>query len=323
VDLPSDLRQAIDRAVVGVPVRDLTAAVERLVTAYRAGGATSDPILRSAADVTAYAAYRMPATFAAVRAALAQVVPSRYAPATQVDIGGGTGAAAWAAAYAFPTLMALTVLDQVGETLALGGRLAAWADAAVLRSATWLRWTIDAELPPADLVTISYVLGELTGPDQADLVRRAGTRARDLLLVVEPGTPAGYERVLAARDVLLELGLTVVAPCPHQARCPIIPGRDWCHFGARVSRSPLHRRLKDAERGYEDEKFSYVAAVRGAQGGAAGRVLSRPQHRKGLVSMRVCTPADGLCQRIVSRREGDLYRAARDAEWGDAWPPHA
>ena len=81
-------------------------------------------------------------------------------------------------------------------------------------------------------------------------------------MIVEPGTPAGYERILAARARLIELGRVIVAPCPHQAACPMPPGKDWCHFGARVNRSALHRRVKDADLSYEDEKFSYVVAVR-------------------------------------------------------------
>ena len=32
--------------------------------------------------------------------------------------------------------------------------------------------------------------------------------------------------------------------------------------------------------------------------------------------------ADGrLARTTVTKRHGDLYKAARDADWGDAWPP--
>ncbi|BFO21002.1 hypothetical protein SHKM778_73900 [Streptomyces sp. KM77-8] len=59
---------------------------------------TETPILRDRADVAAYAAYRMPATFEAVRSALeafADAVPG-WVPRDHTDVGGGTGAAAWA-----------------------------------------------------------------------------------------------------------------------------------------------------------------------------------------------------------------------------------
>ena len=84
---------------------------------------------------------------------------------------------------------------------------------------------------------------------------------------------------------------------------------------------PAHRRLKGGELSYEDEKFSYVAAIRPGQGATPGRVLRRPVQRKGLVSMSVCAPDGATRTELVSKRQGDLYRAARDVEWGDAWPP--
>jgi ribosomal protein RSM22 (predicted rRNA methylase) len=127
--------------------------------------------------------------------------------------------------------------------------------------------------------------------------------------------------VLAARDRLLAAGLRVVAPCPHERPCPL--RRDWCHFSVRINRSALHRRVKGAELGYEDEKFSYVTAVRDpapTTGQVPGRILRHPLHRKGMVLLRVCTPDGTAISETVSKRQGDRYRAARDLAWGDAWP---
>jgi len=325
VDLPKDLRAALDDAVARVPVTDIATAVDRLIARYRTGGEAGRPILTSVADVTAYAAYRMPATYAAVRAALTQVALAApaLAPRSLLDVGGGTGAASWAAADTYPTITDITVIDQVAEALALGRQLSSRTSALPLPTATWRQARIDAvDLPPADLVMISYVLGELAGVDRSDLVRRAAATG-DVTVIVEPGTPAGYGRILAARAALIDGGLSVVAPCPHQGRCPMQPGQDWCHFAARVNRSALHRRLKNAELGYEDEKFSYVATARAPAATPPGRVLRHPQQRKGLVSLQVCTSADGIVREQVSKRQGDSYRAARDVAWGDAWPPPA
>ena len=119
----------------------------------------SAPILAGPAEIAAYAAYRMPATYAAVRATIAALPPTVPTPTSLTDVGGGTGAAAWAVADAFPSIGQITVLDQVDGALALGAALATSAPAAALRSAVWLRSSLPAELPSADLVTISYVLG--------------------------------------------------------------------------------------------------------------------------------------------------------------------
>jgi ribosomal protein RSM22 (predicted rRNA methylase) len=96
---------------------------------------------------------------------------------------------------------------------------------------------------------------------------------------------------------------------------------DWCHFAARVSRSSLHRQVKGGSLPYEDEKFSYVAAARFPAAPAASRIVRHPQIRKGQVLLDLCTAEDGLRRETVTKRHGDAYRAARDADWGDAWPP--
>ncbi|MGQ4619062.1 small ribosomal subunit Rsm22 family protein [Nocardia sp. R7R-8] len=324
MELPVELVEALDRACAGVPQRQLATSVDRLISRYRDPRPAATPILASTADVTAYAAYRMPATWAAVRSALerfAEQAPG-FQPTTMLDVGGGTGAALWAAAGLFPSLAEVTVLDQVDEALRLGRGLAAGATAAALRSAVWRRTSFAAReaFGPADLVTISYVLSELSEADQADLVARSAEGA-DVVTVIEPGTPDGHRRILAAREVLIGADMTVVAPCPHQRVCPLAEGTDWCHFSTRINRTSLHRRLKGGELGHEDEKFSYVVASRTAYAPAPGRILRHPLKRKGLVTLQVCTGDDGMRQDLVSKRQGEAYRGARDVEWGDVWPP--
>lgn len=258
-------------------------------------------------------------TFEAVRGvldALREAAPD-WAPATHTDVGGGTGAASWAVAEAWDEAPPrTTVLDWAEPALALGRELAAGT-----LDAEWRRERIGTALKLADtdLVTVSYVLKELTAPDRTALVTEAARAAR-AVVIVEPGTPDGYERIIAARTLLIDAGFTVAAPCPHSGACPIVPGTDWCHFSARVSRSSLHRQVKGGSLPYEDEKYSYVAATRFPVTPVVSRVTRRPQIRKGLVQLDLCGP-DGLARETVTKRHGPLYKQARDTEWGDSWPP--
>ena len=105
--------------------------------------------------------------------------------------------------------------------------------------------------------------------------------------MVERGTPAGFRGLLRARDTLVGAGFRVVAPCPHDQACPWADGRDWCHFAARVPRSARHRQVKGARLGWEDEKFSYLVAVRDGAGRPHGRIVRHPYQRKGLVELTV------------------------------------
>ncbi|MER6622378.1 small ribosomal subunit Rsm22 family protein [Streptomyces sp. NPDC000931] len=316
------LRTALAGLLDGIPARQAAQAVERLIANYRGATPTEAPILRDRADVAAYAAYRMPATFEAVRSALeafADAVPG-WAPGGHVDVGGGTGAAAWAVSATWDGERPVTVLDWAEPALALGRELAAANPA--LRDTRWHRSRIGAALTieSTDLVTVSYVLNELTAPDRAALVDAAAHAAR-AVVIVEPGTPDGYARVIEARDRLISAGFHVAAPCPHGAACPIAPGTDWCHFSARVSRSSLHRQVKGGSLAYEDEKFSYVAATRLPVDPAPARVVRKPQIRKGQVLLDLCEKDPALRRTTVTKRHGDLYRAARDTDWGDPWPP--
>lgn len=353
------LRAALAGLLEGLPPSQAAQAVDRLIANYRGTTPTDTPLLRDRSDVAAYAAYRMPATFEAVRAALEALAAAApyWEPASQLDVGGGTGAAVWAAdavweqrPATFPdgsespsdggeggTPRTTTVLDWAAPALDLGKELAAGSHAVGPRTAEWRRARIGGalKLPEADLVTASYVLKELTERDRTALVDETA-RAGQAVVIVEPGTPDGYLRIIEARDQLIAAGLRIVAPCPHSGRCPIEQGTDWCHFAARVSRSSLHRQVKGGSLPYEDEKFSYVAAVRfGAPPVEApraevssvdvlpvpARVVRKPQIRKGQVLLDLCTVDDGLLRTIVAKRQGPLYRAARDTAWGDAWPP--
>jgi ribosomal protein RSM22 (predicted rRNA methylase) len=317
------LRKALAALLDGLPPKQAAQAVDRLIASYRGSTPTDAPVLRDRSDVAAYAAYRMPATFEAVRSALdafADAAPD-WAPGSHTDVGGGTGAATWAVTAAWQGDRTVTVLDWAEPALALGKELAAANPA--LRRATWRRARIGTalSLDPTDLVTVSYVLNELTEQDRTALVDAAAAAAQ-AVVIVEAGTPAGYARVIEARDRLIAAGFHIAAPCPHSAACPIVPGEDWCHFSARVSRSSLHRQVKGGSLPYEDEKFSYVAAARFPVAPAPSRVVRKPQIRKGQVLLDLCESEPSLRRGTVTKRHGDLYKAARDADWGDAWPPY-
>lgn len=323
------LATAVQAGLRGAGLASLSAGVRRLMEAYRSGDVPASPVLASAPDAAAYAAYRMPATAAATGAAFAQMrraLPG-WTPSTVLDFGAGTGGASWAVADQLPASTGLTLLEQSAEAIRLGRAILGQSMSAALREAGWCQWRLAdgreqaAVTQTADLVVAAYLLGELTEPQQQQLTHLAALAA-PAVLIVEPGTPAGHRRILAARARLLGAGYQVVAPCPHQLGCPLeLPG-DWCHFGARLQRSSLHRQAKGAELSYEDEKFSYVAAARPDAGGQdlpSGRVVRRPKLRKNLVLLDLCSADGRAAVRPVGKSKGEMYRLARKTGWGDRW----
>jgi ribosomal protein RSM22 (predicted rRNA methylase) len=109
----------------------------------------------------------------------------------------------------------------------------------------------------------------------------------------------------------------MLAPCPHECACPLA-APEWCHFAARVERSRIHRRLKDADLNYEDEKFSYVALAREPAELPAARIIRRVRQRPGLIELELCGRA-GVRSERVARSGREAFRDARHAAWGDAW----
>ena len=312
--LPLALQTGIDDLVHGINPKELERSARALSDAYRSGGASR--AARTPGDVAAYLATRAPATYAAAADVFARIRELRpdWSPRSVLDLGAGPGIAAWAAAEAWRQIAAVTLVEAEPE-MARAGRALARTGPEPLRKASWILSDAGAPGTRADLVVVSYVIGELTSAALDDLVREAWARTTDTLVIIEPGTTAGYRRTLAARDAVIAAGGSTLAPCPHNAPCPLLDD-DWCHFSVRLPRSRTHRIAKDAERGFEDEKFSYVVLTKTEARPAAARIIRRPEQNPGHVVFSLCT-SEGLERRTVSRRDKSSYRDARKREWGD------
>jgi ribosomal protein RSM22 (predicted rRNA methylase) len=206
--------------------------------------------------------------------------------------------------------------------LALGQRLAAQASAPLVRDGAWRRADLlgDWQSEPHDLVTAAYVLNELPEASRAELVAALWSATGAALLLLEPGTPAGFAVIRAARAQLIAAGATVLAPCPHDRACPM-PANDWCHFAQRLPRTRLHRDLKGGTLPWEDEKFSYVAVARQPGAPIVGRVLRRPRVLPGRVTLQLCAPEGLRAEEVTRGKDRVAFREARDLNWGDALVP--
>jgi ribosomal protein RSM22 (predicted rRNA methylase) len=319
---PSTLAAAVTDAVHGVSQHALAEATRRVSKRYREPR-TGLPYIRSDLDALAYVAYRLPATYAAVSAVLkqARLAAPEWQPTSLIDVGAGAGTASWSAVQAWPSIQNVELLEKDERMIALGKRLALYSEHRALVDAVWT--PLDARESSgsrrADVVIASYMLGEIAEEHRESTVEGMWRAATDAVFLIEPGTPAGFATVRSARETLLDLGAHIVAPCPHDSACPIAAG-DWCHFSARLPRSKLHRDLKGADMGYEDEKFSYVVAHRRVTGPREDRVLRHPLIRPGQIRFKLCT-REGLREDSITRRDGPQFRRARHVEWGDSLPP--
>jgi len=316
MNLPQTLLTALEQHISGFRQDDMARDAQAISERYRVQKGSGKRLITQDAEVAAYAASRMPATFGAVYDALQKALASvELMPRTLIDAGAGTGAASWAAAAQMELdsvfcLEREEAMRRIGQTLMQAGSPA-------LQNAVWVKSDLctDTVTERADLTIMAYVLNEMIENMRAEAVQKLWNAAGTMLLIVEPGTPTGYSNLMEARKLLLQMGAHIVAPCPHEKKCPMAEG-DWCHFSSRIQRTRLHRRLKGGEAPYEDEKYAYMAFSREPCRPAHARILRHPQVRTGHVMITVCGE-DGIQVQTVSKKDGPMYKQVRDAGAGD------
>lgn len=326
MEIPQALREALEQQLSGVLHKQLMLDADTISKKYRMQDGKGGQFLTSGTQAAAYAAARMPATFCAVSAALRYALESTGFHPRQIrsllDAGAGTGAASWAADKAMgPILESITCIEREDSMLRLG-RVMMEKGSQVLCDAKWVRHdlTVDEIQEHADFVVASYVMNEIADTERMNVAKKLWNASESMLLLVEPGTPAGFAIMRDVRKMLIGYGAHIAAPCPHEADCPKTLG-DWCHFTCRVSRSRLHRLLKAGDAPYEDEKFTYMAFVKeksngGIKTGVNRRILRHPQVRGGHVMLEVCT-VNGIENAILSKKDGKAYQLARKVKCGD------
>jgi ribosomal protein RSM22 (predicted rRNA methylase) len=216
MELPGMLRQAVERHLEGTPLAALRDAADQLSGRYRSETRDRRLHLDGEPAMKAYLAARLPATYAAVRASMGYVAEAmpEFAPTTLLDIGAGPGTVLWAASDCWDRLERATMVEASGIARQTAEAL---SQDAGLPIAQWLAGDATKPLPlsePADLVTLSYVLDELNPGTIADLIDRLWALTAHTLLVIEPGTPAGWQRIVSVRARLIAAGARVAAPCP-------------------------------------------------------------------------------------------------------------
>jgi ribosomal protein RSM22 (predicted rRNA methylase) len=314
--LPVPLRQAISEFCESVPGPEIARRAGRQSEQYRAGGRS---MISDTADVAAYLTTRLPATFAAISAVLARVrerAPT-FSPTSLLDFGAGPGTACWAAAETWAGIESIAMRDRSRIFLSAAQQLGQQSPHRALLSAGIGPSESLRNSDQYDLVIASYVIAEMSGAAAAETVTQLWNHCRGVMVIVEPGTPAGFQRVLRAREALLGRDALIVAPCPGQASCPVA-APDWCHFAVRLPRSRDHMRAKSANVPYEDEKYSYVVAAHREVElqPPSPRIIAPVVSAKAGLRFRLCT-GRGISEVEIPRRDRAAYRAQARKKWGD------
>lgn len=186
-----------------------------------------------------------------------------------------------------------------------------------------------------DLILCTNLLNEL-GPltvrqQVVQHLLRHHLSERGVLIIIEPALQQTTRELMQLRDDLLDATpVPILAPCLHQASCPMLRhnARDWCHAYLDWRRPPLIAQVDQLIGNKKDFlKFSYLilgqplpAAPHTTPSPAARyRVVSAPMRSKGKTELLLCPDATGDTSRLhrIARLSKD--RTARNTALERAW----
>jgi ribosomal protein RSM22 (predicted rRNA methylase) len=276
-------------------------------------------------DALAYLALRVPATYAQIYSALLQiqeVLPS-WTPASMLDIGSGPGSGIWAAKTLWPGIMQATCLEQEKHFLWLGRKILELSP--LLMDVSWRHQDILAEIEETitgtyDLIIIANVLNELPPAERAQLIDRISHRNRGVMLILEPGTPQGFQIIQAAAKNNTQKRKLIAPYIPNTF---VSSDRYWLHFPQRFVRPDFLRRVRQNMRDsslmasdWEETKYSYVAFSTIEPEKIWGRSVGPVVKQKGYLEMTILT-TEGVMPIRVMKRHKKEYTFAKNLQWGE------
>lgn len=321
-ELPTEITSIIAEMLRSGTLADWQRARGATSSLYKENStSTEEARALSPQEESAYIAARMPATFAANLRTfeILSAVLKKSAPNSILDLGSGPGTASLAALNYAKSVKEITLIERSGTFLEAAK---SFFNGSSIEINTINRNLTDeiqqhSALPTADLVIASYSINELATESVPSLIERAWAATNSLLVIVEPGTKAGFQNILRIRDQLIKLGAKILAPCAHSVACPMADTGKWCHFRVRFNRSRLHKIVKDAVLSYEDEPFSFIAFSKSDQLYPQERLTSYPRKEKGFIKAEICGFDGNLTERRFLKRNKDEYEKVKVLTWGD------
>ena len=271
----------------------------------------------------AYLLFYWPVSYAQARSTLSELT-SR--PRAVLDLGSGPGPLAFAALDAGAT--SVVAADRSKPALDLARALATEAGEGLATR----EWSPEKPIPDGkfDLITMGHVVNELYNGQilpRAALLEKILERvnANGSLVVLEPALRETSRALLQVRDVLVEKGYAIRAPCLWRGACPaLVKESDWCH-AERSWRMPklVEELARAAGLHKESLKMSYlIVAPKGeawpaVPEGQLFRIVSEPLPGKGRSRMMGCGPEGRVGLAMQDKHETEKNRLFLKATRGD------
>ena len=304
MELPILLKEKLEQEIDEIELKKLKQSAQNISEKYRdkSSNKMSTRLIASREDAVAYAVSRMPATYGAVCVALKHSLEMmQNAEITSLlDVGAGTGTATWAVNELLKIESNICVENE-DYMLNLGQKLMKNE----IDNVQWIKKNIitDNIEEKADLVISSYVLNEIKAENRNQILEKLWNSTEKLLLIIEPGTPEGYNQIKEIRDYFIK------------KECKISKN-DWCAFSCRIARTKVHKLLKEGEAPYEDEKFSYIAVSK-MKTDKKDRILRHPKIENGRITLKLCTTEGDIEKTTITKKEKEKFKIAKKLNNGD------
>ena len=321
MELPLDIKELLERLLDDYPLRILKESSFNIINKYnnKEDITNGDNHINNEIDAKVYSVIRYPSTFKAFSDSLEYSLSclDDIDITSVLDVGAGSAAASTACLYQLNHLNKIDLLEKEDVMINIGEYLLS----RMITKGVDIKYhkmditKDDMSMYQRDLVISSYVLNELDHTNIIKVIDKMWESTNKVMLVVEPGTPKGYEIIKLIRNHLISKGGYILAPCPHMDKCPL-PSNDWCHFSTRIARSKLHKTLKGGDAPYEDEKYCYIAFSKSPCIRCSSRILRHPQISSGFITLECCSN-EGLKTIKVTKKDKELFKTARKANAGD------
>lgn len=333
-ELNMQLNEICEEAFENADRRALQLSSEAIRTRYRdKEAAWGDLEIRTDGEAKAYLAWRFPVTAMVIFEVLnrlKQAYPG-FEPESVLDIGAGPAVSVLPVLTQFPRVREFYLVEEQlamqksGDLILdlLKGQLPSGVQLERINSSFQL-----AKLPQADLVLVSYVVNELSLKETKLFCQKLSESTKQAAVLIVPGTPEHFQKLTRLRNLLLEAGFSIIAPCTYSGQCHMEDETDWCHFYERVHRSKLLRQLKSAELSYEDEKFSYLVVVKNEVDPLiqrptrpvdtmSARIIRHPMIYKGYREVTLCDEKGITMAQFTKGKHKLVYKELKDKSWGD------
>ena len=318
MNLPNEVWTVIEEKINSISSKEL-ANKFRIISDRYMSKKVGESLINSDEEALAYAVSRMPATFCAINDAVRHSLEiiSSINFESMLDVGSGTGSATLAvlnncSIKHIRCIEREKYMSNLAKSV-LPSENVVWYDEDVTK--------IDSKKDfKSDLVISAYMINELSDNDLYEVVDFLWNNTKKVLIIVDPGTPDDYVRMMAVRKYLIEKGAKIIAPCLTNKPCKL-DKNDWCAFTTRVERNKLQKLVKDADVPYEDEKYTYLVFSRedvldfDFQNRA--RVIREPQVTQNYIDLKVCKNDGAIVSKKITKSNKEQFKIAKKISNGD------